>query len=288
MTEHRYILEATHENFEALVIGNSAKGTVVVNYWSPRAAPCMMLMPRLTKLAEEYGGRFLLVNVNTDDQYQLARSHGVVSIPNVKIYRHGKVVDELRAAESETSVRRLLERHVPRRREISNPHHAGLRAFQRGDLNAAASQLAEAALEQPENLSIAADLAKVLMAQGQFERARNLLSALPAPARRDTVVAKLLAHLEFIGDAPPIEDVDALEQAVRNHPNDLESRYRLAAAKVVADDYADAMAQLLAIAERDRDFRDDVGRRGLLALFDVLGDNELTSRYRARLQNVIH
>lgn len=65
----------------------------------------MTRMPRLVRLAGEFGGRFLLVMRNTDELSQLARSHGVVSLPTIKVYRHGKVVDTLRGAESEGVLR---------------------------------------------------------------------------------------------------------------------------------------------------------------------------------------
>ncbi len=79
-----------------------------MNFWSPRAGPCLMLMPRLLKLAKEFGGRFLLVRLNTDEHGRLARDWGVTSIPMTKVFRHGRVVDTLHGAESETSVRALL------------------------------------------------------------------------------------------------------------------------------------------------------------------------------------
>ena len=68
-----YITDCTRENFSQRVLANSAKGPVLVNYWSPRAGPCLMLLPRLVKLAGEFSGRFLLVLVNTDELGPLAR-----------------------------------------------------------------------------------------------------------------------------------------------------------------------------------------------------------------------
>jgi len=51
-------------------------------------------------------------------------------------------------------------------------------------------------------------------------------------------------------DAPPVE---TLERTVAADPGDIEARYRLAAVRLTADDYDDAMARLLEIARRDRD-----------------------------------
>jgi putative thioredoxin len=73
MSKPSHIVEAKAENFRALVLANSDKGPVFLNYWSPWAGPCMMLMPRLVKLAEDFGGRFLLALLDTDDWGALAR-----------------------------------------------------------------------------------------------------------------------------------------------------------------------------------------------------------------------
>jgi thioredoxin-like negative regulator of GroEL len=73
MAEPAYVFDATANNFRALVLANSDKGPVVVNFWSPRAGPCLMLMSRLLKLADEFRGRFLLVRLDTDAFGRLAQ-----------------------------------------------------------------------------------------------------------------------------------------------------------------------------------------------------------------------
>jgi len=67
MTISPYIFDQKDAEFDELVLANSYKGPVLVNFWSAKAAPCMMLMPRLVKLCSEYQGRFLLSMVNTDE-----------------------------------------------------------------------------------------------------------------------------------------------------------------------------------------------------------------------------
>lgn len=89
MSSSPYVFDATAENFQTLVLENSDKGPVLVNYWSPHAGPCLMLMPRLVRLAGEFSGRFLLVMLNIDFLGRLARDHGVTSIPTVKVFRRG-------------------------------------------------------------------------------------------------------------------------------------------------------------------------------------------------------
>ncbi len=78
-----YIFEGTRDKFDALVLDNSEKGPVLVNFWSPKAGPCLRLYPILDKLVHEFKGKFLLINLNTDEQASVARQYGVNSLPTV-------------------------------------------------------------------------------------------------------------------------------------------------------------------------------------------------------------
>jgi putative thioredoxin len=288
MASSPYIFDASADNFARLVLENSAKGPVLVNYWSPKAGPCMMLMPRLVRLAGEFGGRFLLVMLNTDELSQLARSQGVVSLPTIKVYRHGKVADTLHGAESESVLRDFIRKQL-----TDSTDTLLLRALSthaQGDTANAVRLAAEAALADPQNTRIPLDLAKLLVLQGRYAQADDLLQALPAEARGEIPeLRKLAAHVSILRaarDAPPVTE---LEQAIDANPDNLQARYQLSAVQLVANDYDAAMLQLLEIAKRDRGFRHDAGRTGLSALFELLGeDDERVIRYRALLQAAMH
>lgn len=287
MTHSPYVFDATAENFPTLVLENSDKGPVLVNYWSPRAGPCLMLMPRLVRLATEFGGRFLLVMLNTDELGRLAREHGVNSLPTVKLFRHGNVVDTLHGAESETVLREFISKHLSR--EADGKYASALHAYQRGDLDQAVIQAAEAALAAPDEPRLAIDLVKLLMLQQRYTQADELMKSLPREVRQHPEIRDLSVHVGFIraaADAPPVA---ALERAIADNPDDLEARYRLCAIKMTQDDYTAAMEQLLEIVRRDRGFRDEAGRNGLLAIFNLLGeDDERVRRYRALLDRTLH
>ena len=61
---YAFIQDATDENFNELVVTNSPRGPVLVNYWSKKVGPCIRQYPVLGNLALEYGSRLLLVNLN--------------------------------------------------------------------------------------------------------------------------------------------------------------------------------------------------------------------------------
>jgi len=287
MAQERYIFDATADNFRNLVLENSERGPVLVNYWSPKAGPCMMLMPRLIHLAKDYRGRFLLVMLNTEEFGPLARDHSVTSIPTIKVFRRGKVVDTLHGAESEARLRTFIDKQIGA--TLRAPHMAALQAFQKGKVEQAVTLAAQAALDNPEDFRIPLDLAKLLVLQGRHHQAHDLLNALPTPAKENAEISALLTHLGFILAAQGAPPPNTLEARIAADPDDLEARYRLAAMKLIQNEYTHAMAQLIEIARRDRKFRDDVGRKGLLAIFNILGDeNNMVRYYRSLLQNAMH
>ncbi|TCS73078.1 putative thioredoxin [Sulfuritortus calidifontis] len=267
-----HVFDASRANFDELVLGNSHRGLVLVHFWTPKAGPCLMLMPRLVQLAADYGGRFLLVMANTDEIGGIARAHGVTSVPTVKFFLNGEVVHTIHGAEPDSTFRAVLGRFVAL---DSNPaRQQALKAHQEGRTEEAIALLARAAVEQPDDLSISADLAKLLLLAGQPAQALNLLTALPREARHDGRIAPLLVHLELIAAADAAPDAAAPDEA----------RFGQAARALIEDRMEAALDGLLELAQSAPEFRDDIGRRALITLFDLLGpEHELTRRYRAKL-----
>ncbi|MCD6707899.1 MAG: tetratricopeptide repeat protein [Thiobacillus sp.] len=282
-----YVFDASAENFNRLVLENSHKGPVLVHFWTPKAGPCFILMPRLVKLAAEYGGKFLLVMLNTDDLPELARRFGVNSVPTVKFFWRGEVAHTIHGADPDSSFREVLDRFIAG--DANRAHALGVAAWQSGNVAQARMLLANAAMAEPDNLAIPRDLAKLLWAEGEGEQALKLLDSLPPDARAEPEIARLHAHLSLAETArlaPPLAELDA---RLAHDPNDLDARYQRAAVLLAADEFADALEELLVIARTDRGFRHDIGRISLLALFDLLGNaHPLTRQYRQALSEALH
>jgi putative thioredoxin len=271
-----YVFDATHENFDSLILGNSARGLVLAHFWSPKAGPCMVLMPRLVKLAAEYGGRFLLVMVNTDELGQRARSFGITSVPTVKFFLHGEAVQTLHGAESDTTFRTALAKYLAN--DQDRLRMSALRMHQEGDTEGAIELLARIAVEDSSDLAVAADLAKLLSLTGRTDEALTLLSALPASARAQAGIAPLWVHLELI---------EAANNETAADTDSPDTRLTRAARALFDDQPEQALTELLALAQHAPTFREDIGRRAMIALFGMLGgEHELTRRFRARLSEL--
>ncbi len=76
-------IEATSENFETLVLGNSI---VFVDFWAPWCGPCRSFAPIYEEVSEKHPD-VVFLKVNTEDQPELANHFQVRSIPTLMIFR---------------------------------------------------------------------------------------------------------------------------------------------------------------------------------------------------------
>ena len=113
MNAANYIVEIDESNAQTLLIEESLKRPVVVDFWADWCGPCKQLMPILEKLAAEYQGAFLLAKVNADEQQMLAQQLGVRSLPTVMVIKDGQPVDGFSGAQPESAVRDMLDKHLP-------------------------------------------------------------------------------------------------------------------------------------------------------------------------------
>lgn len=87
-------IDVTNQNFAEEVLQSAMP--VLVDFWAPWCQPCRMMAPILDELAEELGGRVKICKLDTEvpDNQQLAIEYEIQSIPNMKLFKNGKVVKE--------------------------------------------------------------------------------------------------------------------------------------------------------------------------------------------------
>ena len=106
-------INATDKDFKKKVIEKSKKIPIVIDFWAEWCVPCLTLSPILEEFAEQYKGKFILVKVNIEKAPKF--SNDVMSIPNVKMFKNGKIVDEFVGVRSESFIKKWLERNLNRK-----------------------------------------------------------------------------------------------------------------------------------------------------------------------------
>lgn len=287
MADTPHVIDATVEGFQTQVVERSHQLPVVVDFWADWCGPCKMLMPVLTQLAESYGGKFLLAKVNIDQQQELAMQYGVRSVPTVKVFRFGAVVDEFMGVQPEGQIRAVIDRYIER--ESDRVINEASERFAQGETDAGIEMIRRVLADEPENQRAQLALTEMLVSSGKFAEARRILDELPVDQRMEDGVQALLARLEFAEAAADAPSAEALEQALADNPGDSEARYRLGARCLLDGDYERALESFLELMRRDRKYGDDAGRKAMVRIFELLGsDSELVGRYRRQMARLLY
>jgi putative thioredoxin len=287
MNHLQHIYDVTDEDFQTAVVERSSQVPVLVDYWADWCGPCQMQMPVLKKLIEEHDGQVLLAKVNTDEQRGLARDHGIRSLPTMRLYKDGAVVEEILGAQTEATLRILLDRYVSR--PSDQVRSTAMETYRQGNAADALRLLREARESDPDNHRIQLDYAAINLELGNISEAEATLDALPRDIRDEAEAVRLYALLGFARLAQDAPAAEELEARIHDKPDDIEARHQLAARHVLADQLEPAMQELLHILQQDRSYGDDAGRKGLLAVFDLLGnEGDLVADYRRKLFNSMH
>ena len=287
MGESPYIHNVSMQNFQNLVLENSINKPVLVDFWADWCQPCQTIMPMLAKLAEEYAGKFELAKVNADDEQELAAHFGIKSLPTMKLFFKGQLVDERMGVVPESDIREMLDKHIVS--ESDQFMQAATMAYQQGQVEQALEMLNHALAKDPENAELKITIAQMVQAQGDSESALALLDSLDNEGNKLDSAIKLRAEINLAAQLADLPDLSEIEQRLSQNPADLEALLQKSRHLVARGDHDDAMECLLTIMRNDRSFEDDAGRSGLLEIFDLLGgEHPSVQKYRRKLFTLLH
>ena len=281
---NQWTIDVNEENFEPAVLEQSKEVPVLVDFWAEWCGPCKVLGPVLEKLADEYGGEFVLARVNVDENQNLAGAFGIQGIPAVKLFKDGDLASEFTGALPEPMLREFLSKFLP---SAADKRAQEAAALEDQGKDAEAKALFQSILEtDPSHAKSLLGLGRLAMNAGDNEAALEFLDKIPIVADERKEADRLIARLKLHGGAT--QDLTALRAKVDAEPKNLDARFELAQALAGAEKYQEALAELLVIVKTDRSFQDDGGRKAMVQIFEVLGSEDpLTDQYRSELAKVL-
>ena len=104
------IIACTGENFQSLVLDSQMP--VLVDFYAEWCPPCRSLHPNLEEIARVYVGRCKVVQVNVDNNRELAEQYRIRGIPALFMIKGGRVAGKLVGYQEKRELRRFVDRHL--------------------------------------------------------------------------------------------------------------------------------------------------------------------------------
>ncbi len=87
------VIKLTDQNFEEEI--KKSKELALVDFWAPWCGPCQMMGPIIDEIASEFEGKIKVGKLNVDENPKTASEYEILSIPALKFFKNGVVVDEM-------------------------------------------------------------------------------------------------------------------------------------------------------------------------------------------------
>lgn len=109
---HPFSYDVEEASFDERVVARSQGTPILLDIGAEWCAPCNVLGPHLEKLANEYGGKFMLARVDADENMRIAGKHKVRGFPTVIAYSRGREFDRFHSVQPDHFLRQFIDKLI--------------------------------------------------------------------------------------------------------------------------------------------------------------------------------
>jgi thioredoxin reductase (NADPH) len=112
-SENFDINDTRHEGGYALrKLFHDSDRLIVVKYSAPSCGPCHSLKPILSKVIDEFEGKIHYVEIDIEEDPEIAENAGVTGTPTVQYFKDKELVTDLKGVKPKSQYRQLIESNL--------------------------------------------------------------------------------------------------------------------------------------------------------------------------------
>ena len=278
------IIEVSVQNFQTEVVEKSQQIPVFLEFYADGAEPSEQLAPILNKLATEFSEKIILARVDVQQNQQIVQQLAVRTLPNIKVIFQGQMAQDLEGPQEEDTLREMIEQltmsSVERIREQIKVYLA------QGHRAEAIELLQQVISEEPHNHALQTELSDLLIMENRIDEAKLILASLPTDAEGISKPQNRVAFIELANELPPLAELLTAREA---NGDDLQLQYDTAV-RLIADDQIEAALEgLLVMLKKDKSFDDELARKTMIKVFELLGKGDaMATAYRRKMFTFLH
>lgn len=284
MEKNQFVFEVFAENFQSDVVYRSREVPVVLLCWAEQIPESVDTKRMLERLTTQFQGKFALALMDVAKDPRMAQQLQIQGVPSVRVIVDGGITGQLEGPQEEASLRQMIEQVSMSSGEQLQDNLAAVLEARHWDR---ALAIIEASLQQePNNPQYLAEQADVLICKGDYEQGQRVLDSIPDDKSEKQ---RPQNRMELAQEVAGIRPVQELEVHLQTAPQDLEAVYELALHLAIDLRYEEALEKLLYILQRDRTFRDDIGRTTMIRVMALMPrDSQIAQQYRRQMFSMMH
>lgn len=281
-----HIIDISQENAQQILVEESRKRPVVVQFWAERSEPCKSLMATLEKLAQEYNGQFLLAKVNAEELQLITQQLGVRSLPTVMVMQGAQPVDGFAGPQSEAAIRTLLQQYLPAPWQGLIDQANELMAAD--NFAEALPLLLQAYKESGEQAAIGTGLAQVYVHLNRLDEAEGLLAKVKM-VDQDAAYEQAKAMLQLKREASASPELKALEAQHAANPQDAAIAYQLSIQYSQHGKAREALDLLLGLLRQNLNYEEGAAKKAYMDILTSLGKGDpLAVEYQRKIYTLLY
>jgi len=254
-----FVVEVNDESsLSTEVVNRSMSVVVLLSVWSPDVAESVEINETLARLADEFGGRFVLATLDARAHADLSSAIGIPSVPLVAAALRGQLAPLLQDPMPEAEMRAVIQQIL--QAAAANGITGTAQPFR--------PVVADAAVEEPPARFPAAEDA---LLRGDLDEAIRQYESELARLPGDAEASEGLARARLLKRTMEVDQAGA-RAAAAAAPDDLAAQTLVADLDLVGGHVEDAFTRLIDLVRRTSDGERDTVRNHLLDLFAVVGD----------------
>ncbi|SDC72008.1 thioredoxin [Ruegeria marina] len=288
------IKDTSEATFMADVVEASQTVPVIVDFWAPWCGPCKTLGPALESAVTAAKGAVRMVKINVDENQMIATQMRIQSIPTVYAFYQGQPVDGFQGALPASEIKGFIDRVIAAAggeapgAALDEAVAAAEEMLEQGAAADAAETFAAILGEEPNHAAAYGGLVRAHIAIGDLDHAEAILNGAPAEISTRPELEAAHAQLELARQAANAGPVAELAAAVEADPANHQARFDLAKALHATGQTEQAVAELLELFRRDREWNDGAAKTQLFTIFDALKPNDpIVLNGRRKLSSLI-
>ena len=274
----------TLENFQQVILEESKTKLVLVDFWAQQIPESVELRDKLAIALTNVGDTILYATVDCETQGQIAQQFGIQGLPTAILVQDGQPLDGLTGPQTDESISEFLAKYLPKEQDTLLAQANELVAANK--IAEALPVISQAYQLDNERADIKLVLANVYIQTGKVEEAEVLLNSIKM-IDQNSDYKSLMAKLELANQAADSPEIQALEQQLKNDPDNIELQQKLAAQYSQVNRNDEALSILFLLVQKDG--ADMTSKDLLLDVLKSLPDGDaLATKYRRKLYTLMY